>query len=113
MQSLDVTYTLFHIDGTPLRAKLAIKLKEYRLSVNGGNPALDARKPNPYEEGTSPGVEKLYVVRTGETPSSIAGAVYRDPALWRELARANGITDPRALVPGTVLTVPELEGARR
>jgi nucleoid-associated protein YgaU len=113
MQTLDVNYLLFHIDGTPLRAKLTIKLKEYRLSLNGGNPTLDKSKPNPYEEGTSPDVEKRYVVRTGETLSSIAGAVYRDPALWRELATANGITDPRAVAPGTVLTVPRLEGARR
>jgi nucleoid-associated protein YgaU len=116
MQSLDVTYLLFHTDGTPLRAKLAIKLKEYRLSVNGGAPKLlddSETKPNPYEEGTSPDVEKRYVVRTGETLSSIAGAVYRDPGRWREVAVANRITDPRTLAPGTVLTVPRLEGVRR
>lgn len=113
LQSLDVTYLLFHTDGTPLRAKLALKLKEFRPPVNGGSSSPLDSKPNPYEEGTSPDVEKQYVVRTGETLSSIAAAVYRDPALWREVAVANRITDPRTLVPGTVLTVPRLEESRR
>ena len=30
LQSLEVTYLLFHTDGKPLRAKLGVKLKEYR-----------------------------------------------------------------------------------
>jgi nucleoid-associated protein YgaU len=103
LTSLDVTYTLFHIDGKPLRAKLAVKLKEY----------LTVQEQQRKREGTSPDVEKRYVVRTGETLSSIAAAVYRDPALWRKVADANRITDPRSLTPGTVLTVPRLEEKRR
>jgi hypothetical protein len=103
LSSLDITYTLFHIDGTPLRAKLAVKLTEY----------LTVQEQQRKKEGTSPDVEKRYVVRTGETLSSIAAAVYRDPALWRKVADANGITDPRTLTPGTVLTVPRLEEVRK
>lgn len=103
LQSLDITYLLFHTDGTPLRAKLAVKLKEYR-------PVKVQMRDS---EQTSPDVEKRYVVRSGETLSSIAAAVYRDPALWREVARANRITDPRTLTPGTVLTVPALTESRR
>jgi nucleoid-associated protein YgaU len=49
-----------------------------------------------------------YVVRRGDTLSGIAAAVYRNPASWREIARANGITDPRALAPGRTLTLPRL-----
>lgn len=103
LQSLEITYLLFHTDGTPLRAKLAVKLKEYRTVE------LQMKET----EQTSPDVEKRYVVRAGETLSSIAAAVYRDPALWRQVATANRITDPRTLSPGTVLTVPALEGSRR
>jgi len=100
MTSLDVTYVLFHSNGTPLRAKLGVKLKEYR-------PVKIQLKDPPAQ---SPDVEKRYVVRTGETLTSISKGVFRDPALWRELARANGITDPRVIPPGTVLTVPRLIG---
>jgi len=99
--SLEVTYVLFHIDGKPLRAKLAVKLKEYRPVE------IQLRDPD-----SSPDVEKRYVVRSGETLSSIAGAVFREPGRWRELAVANGITDPRAISPGTVLVVPRLTGSR-
>jgi Contractile injection system tube protein/LysM domain len=99
--SLDVTYILFHSDGKPLRAKLAVKLKEYRkVEIQ--------LKDSPTQ---SPDVEKRYVVRAGETLSSISDAVFRNPAQWREIARANGITDPRAVPPGTVLTVPRLVGS--
>jgi nucleoid-associated protein YgaU len=101
--SLDITYVLFHSDGKPLRAKLGVKMKEYRPVE------IQLRET----EQTSPDVEKRYVVRTGETLSSISAAVFRDPGLWREIAAANGITDPRAVAPGTVLTVPRLVGSGR
>jgi nucleoid-associated protein YgaU len=101
LQSLDISYVLFHIDGKPLRAKLGVKLKEYR-------PVEVQLK----EQGTSPDVEKRYVVRSGETLSSISASVFRDPSLWREIAVANAITDPRRLEPGTVLVVPRLVESR-
>lgn len=102
LQSLEITYVLFHTDGTPLRAKLAVQLKEYR-------PVKVQIKET---KTTSPDVEKRYVVRTGETLSSISAAVFRDPGHWREIAVANAIADPRALAPGTVLTIPRLEAPR-
>ena len=102
MVSLDVTYVLFMSDGTPLRAKLGVKMKEYR--------PVDIQLKEP--PTTSLDVEKRYMVRIGETLSSISGAVFRDPALWRDLARANNITDPQQVPPGTVLTIPRIVGSR-
>jgi nucleoid-associated protein YgaU len=100
LQSLEITYLLFHSDGKPLRAKLSLVIKEYR--------PVDVR----LKQHTSPDVEKRYVVRVGETLSSISGAIFRDPSHWREIAVANGITDPRSVAPGTVLTIPRLEAPR-
>lgn len=98
LENLEVTYVLFDPDGKPLRARLGISMREYRpAAVQANEPPL-----------SSPTVDKTYRVRAGDTLPSIAGAVYRDPALWRELARANGIADPRALTPGTELRVPRL-----
>jgi len=99
LSSLDINYVLFHTDGKPLRARLGVKLTEY-VPIE-----IQVKEP----QQTSPDVEKRYVARVGETLSSISAAVYRDPALWREIATANGITDPRSLPPGTVLTVPRLD----
>jgi nucleoid-associated protein YgaU len=47
-------------------------------------------------------------VRRNDTLHSIAAEEYRDPALWRHIAKANGIVNPRDLKPGTVLTIPRL-----
>ncbi len=98
LESLNVTYTLFTPEGVPLRARLNVSLKEYRT-------AEEQSKERPT---SSPDFEKSYVVRRGDTLSSIAAAVYRDAGLWREIAKANEIFDPRVLAPGLVLTLPRL-----
>ncbi len=95
VESLSVTYVLFRPDGVPLRARIAVSLKEYR--------------PVEIQPTTSsPDVEKTHTVRRGETLSGIAAKVYRDGTVWREIARANGIRDPRRLEPGRVLVLPRL-----
>lgn len=98
LEKLDVNYVLFHSDGVPLRAQLDITLKEFR-------PAAQQVMDPPR---SSPTVEKSIIARRGDTLASIAAQVYRRPDAWRELARANGIVDPRDLRPGMVLTVPRL-----
>jgi nucleoid-associated protein YgaU len=97
LTSLEVTYQMFHTDGTPLRALMNAAMKEYRPEAK-----IELAKQS------SPDVEKRYVVRAGETLSSIAFSVLRDCAEWRAIAVANGITDPRRVAPGTVLTIPRL-----
>jgi len=98
LESMNVTYLLFTPEGVPLRAKLAVTLKEYR-------PVEIQVKERPK---SSPDVEKSYTVRRGDTLASIAAAVYRDASAWREIARANRIRDPRRLAAGRVLTLPRL-----
>jgi LysM repeat protein len=98
VESLNVTYVLFSPEGTPLRAKLSLVLKEYR-------PVEIQLKDRPK---TSPDLDKTWVVRRGDTLSSIASAVYRDASVWRAIAAANQIQDPRAIAPGRVLTLPRI-----
>lgn len=97
LESLDVTYTMFDKDGTPLRAKLNLTLKEYRTV-----------EIQVAEDRTSPDVDKTYVVRRGDTLTSIAAAAYRDVNAWREIALANDIDDPQRLEPGRLLRLPRL-----
>jgi hypothetical protein len=98
IESLNVTYVLFSPEGIPLRAKLSLTLKEYR-------PVEIQLKDAPK---TSPDLEKTWLVRRGDKLASIAAAVYRDPGVWREIAEANDIQDPRTLAPGKVLTLPKI-----
>jgi hypothetical protein len=98
IESLNISYVLFSPDGVPLRAKLSVTLKEYR-------PAAVQFRERPT---LSPDFDKNFVVRRGDTLSGIAGQVYRDPSRWREIARANGIDDPRRIRPGDALRLPKL-----
>ena len=100
IESLNVTFTLFAEAGFPVRAKLAIALKEYTT--------VDQQRE--LAKNQSPDLEKTYVVKRGDTLSRIAEQAYGDPAPWRAIASANGIVDPRTLEPGLVLTIPRLEG---
>lgn len=101
IESLAVTFTLFADDGSPVRAKLAIALKEYTT----------VEQQVALAKLQSPDVEKSYVVRRGDTLTGIAEQAYGDPAPWRAIATANAIVDPRTLSPGAVLTIPRLGGA--
>lgn len=96
VESLNITFTLFTPAGVPIRAKLALTLKEYR-------PVDVQVKDSPNE---SPDVEKRHVVRRGDTLSGIASMAYNDPTSWRDIARNNGIQDPRTLKPGRELNIP-------
>ena len=98
MESCNVTYLMFTPDGIPLRAKVAVTLKEYR--------PVEIQLKDPPR--SSPDVEKQYVVRRGDTLSNIAAGVYRDSGVWRAIANANQIRDPRMLEPGRVLRLPRL-----
>jgi nucleoid-associated protein YgaU len=98
LESLTTTYVLFDPDGVPLRARLSVAMKEYR-------PVAVQVRETPR---SSPQVDKTVTVARGQDLTDVAAAVYLDPGLWRVLAEANGITDPRVLEPGRVLTVPRL-----
>jgi nucleoid-associated protein YgaU len=95
------TFTLFSPLGAPVRAQLQCAFTEW----------LSARREALLQNTQSPDVAKTRVVRRGDTLSGIAAAEYGDPALWRSIARANGILDPRQLEPGRLLTVPALPAA--
>jgi len=98
VESLNISYVLFTPEGVPIRAKINLVLKEYRTVED-----QVAQRPR-----FSPDVEKTHVVRRGDTLASIAVLAYNDASRWREVARNNGIVDPRYLEPGQVLNLPRL-----
>jgi hypothetical protein len=96
ISSLTQKFTLFSADGKPLRANLNVTFVEFL------DPELDQRKTDP--ELTT------RIIKRGDTLSNIAAEVYRDPTLWRAIAQANRLSDPRnidALI-GQTLTIPKL-----
>ncbi|GAA3812822.1 peptidoglycan-binding protein [Sphaerisporangium flaviroseum] len=98
LTQLDQRFTLFLADGTPVRATLSCVFLEFQTKAH-----YRARELN------SADVVKTWTVRRHDTVQSIAAEEYGDPGLWRHIARANGIANPRGLSPGTVLTIPKLD----
>lgn len=97
LTSLDQRFTMFLADGTPVRAALACRFSEH-------TPEPQVRA----SELHSADVDKRRLVRRGDSLQSIAAEEYNDPGLWRLIAKANGIVNPRDLAPGAVLMIPRL-----
>ncbi len=95
--SLQVTFTLFLSDGTPVRATAKVTFQQIKDTEN-----LPAQNP------TSGGIggERVWTVSEGDTLGYIAYQEYGDTSRWRLIAEANRLTSVRRLVPGTVLLVP-------
>lgn len=102
VKQVQVKYTLFKPDGTPLRATASLTLQEI---------PRDKAKQNPTSGGTA--TMRAHSVVEGDSLHSIAYREYGDPGLWRALAEANGIDDPLRLRVGTRLMVPAEEDAVR
>ncbi|MFE7133877.1 LysM peptidoglycan-binding domain-containing protein [Streptomyces sp. NPDC057638] len=95
LSQLSVTYTLFDVDGKPLRATCDLSIEEAAVDPPGQNPtsgSYDARR--------------THRVVAGDSLPLLAWKEYGDPTLWRTIAEANGIDDPMVLAPGQELIVP-------
>jgi nucleoid-associated protein YgaU len=98
LTSLNQQFTMFMSDGMPVRATVTCSfIESFSESY-----AMKRRELH------SADVAKTRVVRRNETLQSIAAEEYDDPTLWRHIARANRIANPRSLTPGTVLQIPRL-----
>ena len=97
LSTMTQRFSMFLEDGTPVRATLSCGFLE---SV--------PRSRSRARERHSADVTKTRHVRRGDTLHSIAADEYNDPALWRHIATANGIVNPRDVQPGTVLIIPRL-----
>ncbi|MEY9487366.1 CIS tube protein [Streptomyces calvus] len=100
LSSLSVTYTLFDVDGKPLRATCALSIEEASVDPPGQNPTSGART-----------ARSTHTVVAGDSLALLAWREYGDATAWRVIAEANAIDDPMALVPGTELVVPGLRDA--
>lgn len=96
--SLSEEFTMFTMDGKPIRAKAQITIKEKQDAELG-------KKISPFE---SPDRTKTRVVVEGMSLWSLAYEEYDDCEQWRLIAKANQIMNPLDIVPGQVLKVPAL-----
>jgi nucleoid-associated protein YgaU len=99
LTDLGQDFTMFLEDGTPVRATLSCTFLEVvpqaRVRVS---------------ELHSADVPRTRRVTRTDTLASIAAQEYGDPGLWREIARANRVVNPRQVRAGDVLVIPRLQG---
>jgi LysM repeat protein len=91
-------FTMFHPDGTPVRARLNVTFNEF----------IDAEREAKETNRQTADFSKVHVVTQGETLSGIAGRMYENPLVWRPIAIANEIDDPRSITVGQSLVIPSL-----
>ena len=96
-----LSFTYFSSTGVPLRATAQLLLQQYDKS--------DAFGPQNPTSGT-PSPHRVHRVQPGETLDRISAKYYGDSTRWRELANTNGIEDPLAVRPGTLLSIPRKSG---
>jgi len=78
--------------------------------IESGSTPVTPPAPNPTPVVPSPSAaSKEYVVKPGDTLSSIAANVYGDPRAWHRIAVANAATipNPNLILPGEVLVLPD------
>jgi nucleoid-associated protein YgaU len=88
-------FTMFGENGAPVRAILAVGLREY----------VDAAVAGPRGSAKADAALSHKVV-AGDKLTDIAKAQYGDERLWRRIATANAIYSPMDLQVGTVLIIP-------
>ncbi len=98
LTAFNTNYKMFTEEGKPVRAEMKVTLTEFATQEEQKNHA----------RLQSPDHEKVWRVQPGDTLQSIAFRAYEDPTMWRPIAQANQIDDPRDLVPGAVLRVPRI-----
>lgn len=98
IERLTQRFTMFREDGVPVRATLSVTFKEYKTIEE-----QLSERPTESSDWT-----KRRVVADQDRLCLIAAIEYGDPAVWRVIAEANEIDNPRLLVPGQELRLPPL-----
>ena len=97
IKSMNVTYTLFRDDGTPVRAKVSLQFQEWPDKPEATNPTSMG----------SGGIRSHRVV-AGETLDLIAYQELGAASRWPYIAELNNLDDPLSVVPGQYLMIAPL-----
>lgn len=98
VQSVNIKYTSFERDGTPLRAELDTVF-------------VEDREPT---AKSSPDLTHVRTVKSGDTLPLLCTEIYGSPKHYFRVAQVNGLDDFRNLAPGQELVFPPFEkGSKR
>lgn len=99
VEKVSQRFTMFLDTGIPVRATLKVSFKAYQ----------SMKEQFQHIPRQSADRTKQKTVKQGDQLWMMANEEYEDPGLWREIAQANQIDNPRFLEPGRKLIIPRLE----
>ena len=102
LKRVNVHYTIFRKDGTPVQAKVDISIEGEQEQFGGQNPTSHAANSR-----------RTHTMVDGDTLQSVAYRELGRPTYWRAIAELNGIDDPLRTAAGTVLLIPSVADAAR
>ncbi len=96
VESIERKFLLFSPEGTPLRARLTVRMREYQTLEQ-----MVARLESADRTRTR-------IFKRRERLDRLSNQLYDTPTEWRRIAQANDIDDPRRIQPGTILQIPPI-----
>ena len=93
---LDIYYTLFNPDGSPLRVKISATFLKY----------LSEKKREAEQKKHSPDLTHEKIVRAGDRLDLLTYTIYNDPKYFLQVAGINKLTTVRRLKTGSKLIFP-------
>ena len=95
-----IRYTMFSSSGTPVRAKLDLRICGEETDILQKKMQRTFSSPNRTKERLLPETDQLWMLANQE---------YDDPSMWKVIAEANGILNPRKMGRATILKVPSIK----
>lgn len=99
LSNLDINYTLFASNGTPLRAKLNATFTSY----------IELKLRLREENKKSPDLTHQRKVKAGDSLPLMTYRIYEDPSYYLQIAKVNGLVNFRRLATNTDLKFPPLD----
>jgi hypothetical protein len=99
LSNLDINYTLFNPDGTPLRVKISATFLNYL--------AQEARTAR--ERQASPDLTHYRKGKSGDRLDLLSYKIYNNSKYFLQLGKANGLTSVRNLKPGLDIYFPPFD----
>jgi nucleoid-associated protein YgaU len=99
LKSLDISYTLFDPDSTPLRAKISCSFSSVE------NPVIEAK----ITDKQSPDITHRRIMQEGETLMAMANGIYNSDLYYMDVAEKNNLNNFRRIKPGTAIYFPPLK----
>ncbi len=98
LKKVDIKYTAFERSGAPMRAELTAVFVE----------DIEQSKRQKLEGKSSPDLSHSRIVRNGDSLPQMCKAIYGSAEHYLRVARANGLDNFRALVPGQEIVFPPI-----